>query len=188
MRWKALFYDNPTSNNNNSDTFGFRSRKCPPVIADMKHFENDVFSMVNSIEFRKISDPFQQQLQEDIKTIRSSTKAFIPADKTTNIYKLEKTSYDKLLHDNITSAYKKASSEAYNKINQEAKVLASTLKIGDRTECMAKRQAFITLKDHKDNFENKPSCRLINPAKSDIGVVSKSIVDRINTSIRSQTV
>jgi hypothetical protein len=71
MRWKALFYDNPTStsNNNNSDKFGFRSRKCPPVIADMKHFENDVFSMVNSIEFRKISDPFQQQLQQDIKII-----------------------------------------------------------------------------------------------------------------------
>jgi hypothetical protein len=115
------------------------------VIADMKHFENDVFSMVNSIEFRIISDPFQQQLQQDIKTIRSSNKAFIHADKTTNMYKLEKTSYDKLLHDNITSAYKKASSEAYNKINQEAKVLARTLKIGDRTECMAKRQAFITL-------------------------------------------
>jgi hypothetical protein len=64
---------------------------------------------------------------------------------TRGITKLEKNSYDKLLHDNITSAYKKASSEAYNKINQEAKVLASTLKIGDRTECMAKRQAFITL-------------------------------------------
>ena len=30
---------------------------------------------------------------------------------------------------------------------------------------MKKREAFISLKDHKENFENNPKCRLINPAK-----------------------
>ena len=33
---------------------------------------------------------------------------------------------------------------------------ATDLNIQDRVERMAEQQAFITLKDHKDNFENKP--------------------------------
>ena len=38
---------------------------------------------------------------------------------------------------------------------------------------MAKREASITLKDHKENFKNSLPCRLINPAKSEMGLVSK---------------
>ena len=52
---------------------------------------------------------------------------------------------------------------------------------------MAKTPAFISLKDHKDNFNNNPQCRLINPAKSNLGKVSKSIIDRINSDIRNLT-
>jgi len=52
---------------------------------------------------------------------------------------------------------------------------------------MAERQAYITLKGHKENFQNKPTCRLINPAKSEIGKISKQILDNINTSIRTRT-
>ncbi len=52
---------------------------------------------------------------------------------------------------------------------------------------MAERQAFITLKDHKENFENNPKCRLINPAKSEIGRISKKILEKINTTIRNTT-
>ena len=51
---------------------------------------------------------------------------------------------------------------------------------------MSRKQAFISLKDHKENFLNNPKCRLINPAKSDLGFVSKTILDRINNSIRSK--
>ena len=47
----------------------------------------------------------------------------------------------------------------------------------------ANKDAFITLKDHKPNFTNKPTCRLINPTKSEIGKVSKGILDRINSNI-----
>ena len=54
-------------------------------------------------------------------------------------------------------------------------------------EIMAKKQAFITLKDHKENFENNLPCRLINPAKSEMGLVSKQIIDRINNMTRSAT-
>ena len=50
---------------------------------------------------------------------------------------------------------------------------------------MKRREAFISLKDHKENFENNPICRLINPAKSDSGRISKSILDKLNTHLRS---
>ena len=48
---------------------------------------------------------------------------------------------------------------------------------------MKKRQAFISLKDHKENFEN-PKCRLINPAKSESVKLNKIIVDKINSNLR----
>ena len=50
---------------------------------------------------------------------------------------------------------------------------------------MKKREAFISLKDHKENFENNPKCRLMNPAKSDSGKISKSILDKLNTHFQS---
>ena len=40
--------------------------------------------------------------------------------------------------------------------------------------------AFITLKDHKKNFRSKPSCRLINPYKNEIGKISKIVLEKIN--------
>ena len=49
------------------------------------------------------------------------------------------------------------------------------------------KQAFITLKDHKTNFENNLPYRLINPAKSETGLVSKIILDRINNAVRAAT-
>ena len=50
---------------------------------------------------------------------------------------------------------------------------------------MKKREAFISLKDHKENFENNPKCRLTNPAKTDSGKISKLILDKLNTHLRS---
>ena len=108
------------------------------------------------------------------------------ADKTTNLYELEKTQCDKLLHSSITSTYKKADEKVIDDINLEVKELATSLNIEDRMECLAK-QAFITLKDHKENFKNNPTCRLINPAKSEMGLVSKQISERIITEMRSTT-
>ena len=83
--------------------------------------------------------------------------------------------YKELLNKNIHKAYKKAEKRQEAKINQEAKTIADRLELADRIETMARRDAFISLKDHKPNFNNSPACRLINPAKSDIGKVAKQI-------------
>ena len=44
---------------------------------------------------------------------------------------------------------------------------------------------FITLRDHKPNFLNNPKVCLLNPAKNKLGRISKSILDRINTSLQN---
>ena len=75
----------------------------------------------------------------------------------------------------------RGSEDNISEINNELKHIADKLSIGNRIECMKKREAFISLKDHKENFENNPKCRLINPAKSDSGKISKLILDKVNT-------
>ena len=52
--------------------------------------------------------------------------------------------------------------------NLEAKSISTKLKISDRVECIARTRAFLTLKDHKDNFHSNPTCRLINPSKTNL--------------------
>ena len=81
--------------------------------------------------------------------------------------------------------YKHGSEDNISEINNELKHIADKLSIGNRIECMKKREAFISLKDHKENFENNPKCRLINPAKSDSGKISKLILDKVNTRLRT---
>ena len=63
----------------------------------------------------------------------------------------------------------------------EAKNIAKKIQLSDRIECLVKTPAFITLRDHKDNyFQSSLHCRLINPSKSELGKVRKSIFENID--------
>ena len=44
---------------------------------------------------------FQEKLKHDITEIRNSNKVIVPADKTRNLYKMEKEDYNKFLSENI---------------------------------------------------------------------------------------
>ena len=54
-------------------------------------------------------------------------------------------------------------------------------------ESFSKCNAFITLKAHKENFQNHPKCRLYNPAKFEINKISKQHLDSINTEIQKKS-
>ena len=95
--------------------------------------------------------------------------------------------YNKLLTDNITKNYKLGNETTMEDINNELKDIAKQLGIDNRVEPMAQRQAFISLKDHKKDFENHSKCRLTNLAKSELGKVSKTYHDIINTKIGAAT-
>ena len=160
---------------------------CPPVVDELTEFENDMQLMIKNISFKRINNSFQTQLKNDIDDIKHSDKIFVPADKSRNIYKLEKDDYEKLLTENVTKTYKKSSRKKVYTINRNAKRLAEDLLIGDRVEKMYENEVYITIKDHKEDFPNKISCRLINPSKSDIGKISKQILDKMNFKIISET-
>ena len=58
-------------------------------------------------------------------------------------------------------------------------MLAYRLGIVDRVEKYNTKNCFITIKDQKSDLKTNPECRLINPAKAQIGRVSKIIVQDI---------
>ena len=68
----------------------------------------------------------------------------------------------------------------------EAKHISKKLELVNRIECLAKNTAFILLKDHKPNFQSSLRCRLISPSKSNIGKISKSILDKVNQNLRNK--
>ena len=47
-------------------------------------------------------------------------------------------------------------------------------------ERVDKSEAYITVKDHKEDFPHKPRFRVINPSKFELGKISKCILDNIN--------
>ena len=111
----------------------------------------------------------------------------INADKSRNIYKVSCENYKKYLVENITKTYKKSDKARVNSINKDTKKLAEKLKIADRMERMEESEAYITVKDHKEDFPHKPSFRLINPSKSELRKVNKRILDNINKYIIEHT-
>lgn len=189
MRWRAFFYlrsGSDETSEGQDEHYGFNSRRCPPQVEELKAFETDMGKLVKNIKFRKANDSFQNTLRREVTRIKNSEELFVPAAKTRNLYVLGREQHEKLLRENITKHYKAADQDAYDNINLEAQAISRNLGLADRMDTMAKAGAFISLKDHKDNFENSLPCRLINPAKSEMGLVSKRVLDNINSRLKAQ--
>ena len=191
MRWKAFFYNNDDasalSEHQKKETFGFRTSNSPPIVRELASFENDVYKLIASIKFRKVSNQFLDKLNADVNMIKTSNMAIVPADKTGNFYKLPVEEYQRLIDKSITADYRKAPEGTAQRINSEAADIASKLELKDRMKRFQTSQAFVLLKDHKPNFATKLPCRLINPAKSDIGKISKVILEKISAQLRKST-
>ncbi|GFR62873.1 hypothetical protein ElyMa_005469300 [Elysia marginata] len=187
LRWRAFFFLNPELVQPDKETFGFNSTRPPPFIPELKDFKNELAELIQNIKFKKTYNSFQAHLNRDIKSINNEKRLFIPADKTNNFYKIKPQDYEKLLSKSIQQEYSKSDTRTTDEITRIDKHIASTLSLADRINVTAKREAFITLKDHKENFKNKPTCRLINPCKPEIGKISKQILERINKDVREKT-
>ena len=72
MRQRAFCYLNQQKCDNEiKETFGCKSRKCPPPCSDLIHFEKDLSDMLTSLKFRHVKDSFQCELNEDIRKTKS---------------------------------------------------------------------------------------------------------------------
>ena len=116
--------------------------------------------------------------------IRTSEKTLTFADKTNNMYRLSKDQYIILLNNSITSIYKKSNNKIKKKINISERNIWKYKEVLQRMDINGESHSFITLKDHKENFQNNPSVRLINPAKNELGRWSKFIVQAMNKELR----
>ena len=68
-------------------------------------------------------------------------------------------------------------------INSQGKNILENKEVIKRMFINGKQNCFITLKDHKSKFQNNPTVRLLNPAKSELGRISKTILDKINVNL-----
>ena len=116
--------------------------------------------------------------------IRKSEKTMTFADKTNNMYKLSKDQYNMLLNNSITSTYKNSNNNIQKKTNISGRNILKVKEVLQRMDINGESNCFTTLKDHKENFQNNPSVRLINPAKNELGRLRKFIIQAMNKELR----
>ena len=106
------------------------------------------------------------------------------SDKSKNIYKIKPSKYQEILKSKITNNYKIDYNNTMEQIDKNTSKFASRLQIEDRLGKFKKKEAYILFKDHKPNFENKLPTRLINPSKTELGRISKFIIQNIVNSVK----
>ena len=148
-----------------------------------------MLDMIQSIQFKANHHPnnLQRKLGKDVKEILKDQHVLVKADKTTSYYKTTPEEYMRLLNKNVTKAYKKTDLNVPYVIATKDKQIAKKLGLDDRIEVSARRDSYIIMKDHKPDFVNNPVCRLINPSKTEIGAISKHLLDDISSKIIQAT-
>ena len=92
MRWKAVFF----INHSKKATEDCKQGRSPPQVKDLIQFEDDLVRIVKELKFCKVKNNFQKMLREDMKQVQTSKKTLTPADKTSNMYRLNKNNYQNL--------------------------------------------------------------------------------------------
>ena len=188
IRWRSFFFLNPNDTPNRRETFGFNTTSPAPHVDELKELENELFELTKNIKFKDVKDNnFQNDLKADVKNVEKVKELILAADKTNNFYKVKKEDHDVLLQKHITKDYKKAQEGAFENNTKADKRIATKLELQDRIYKTSKKQAFITLKDHKPSFNNNPTCRLLNPTKPELGKVSKHILANIVKVVNEKT-
>ena len=81
--------------------------------------------------------------------------------------------YQKYKAEAIQKSYKKCPPTKAAKMISEEKKIAEELALADGMEIPSKAEGYLTLKDHKTNYRNNPTFRLLNGNKSESGKVAK---------------
>ena len=184
MRWKVLCNSKKETNDIKTEWYEFKSSKIPKQVKELITFENDLIALVQNIGFRKTRNRFQKKIRKDIQLIKSSDKTVTFADETIKLKCLTKVEYDHMINNAITSKCNKVSNNIKKQINIDGKQILKNREVLNRLEKNGENNSFITLKDHKENFNNNQTVRLINPAKNEMGRISKAVLDTANKIIR----
>ena len=118
LRSKVIFFINNKDTNGrraSGSVYSLKINKCPLQIKELIPFEDDLVDLGKNIKFCKVRNNFQMKLPE----VCSSKKTLILAQKTSNMYRLEKEEYYLLLQNAVTATHKKSNKETPRKINCE---------------------------------------------------------------------
>ena len=202
MAWFAAMEMNKDESGEEEEVeyYGFKSGRAPPPegTAVIQEFMKKLVSLFTNVKFRRThSNKFQDELESWLSETTAEKKIIVPADKTRNLYKMTPKDYNKLLTDNVSSEYKKADSVRPDMVkdgNIKTKNWVTNIgkqgpELTRRMEVHTQENAFVTLKDHSEDFRAKKSleCRLIKPSKCDLGRISKRRLEIITQIIRSKT-
>ena len=98
MRWRAFHFLKPNLNKASKETFGLNTTKAPPSVIELKPLQDGLCEIARKLKFRDVKDHFQNKLKDDLKQIKDEKKVIVAADKTRNVYKMEKDRYRELLN------------------------------------------------------------------------------------------
>ena len=187
MRWAAYFFLNPDKVPAHKNWYGFKSNNPAPYVKELKDFQDDLLKLTKNLEFRTSQNDFMDELNRDLEKIDETQKVIVNADKTSNKYLIEKDDYIELLEKNIQDDYKKENLQNMEKVTIEHQKIVKNLELEERVFETTPRSAFLTVKDHKDDFINNTKCRLLNPTKPEVGKISKKILEHVVNVVKSKS-
>ena len=111
LRWKENFFEKPDQPiSNNSTNFCFKSNVTLPQNEKLTPFEDGLYDMVRSIEFKSVRNISHSTLTEDLNNIKFSRNLLVFAE-------MPPDQHETLLNNNITKMYRKADSNAKRNID-----------------------------------------------------------------------
>ena len=111
LRWKENFFEKPDQPiSNNSTNFCFKSNVTLPQNEKLTPFEDGLYDMVRSVEFKSVRNIFHSTLRDDLNNVKFSRNLLVFAE-------MPPDQHETLLNNNITKMYRKADSNAKRNID-----------------------------------------------------------------------
>ena len=95
------------------------------------------------------------------------------------MYRLNKNDYQNLLINAIITTYGKTNKNTGTKVNKESIKSAKQADILDKIKMNGTGNSFVNLKDHKENFINHTTTRLINPSRNEKEMEKQDKCDQV---------
>ena len=133
-RWRSLFALNgdATPDHNHPDipdmmekkeNYGFRSGNAAPMLPILQGFEKEFWAIIKNVKFHNRTNKFQNMMKRDLNQLKEMEKVVVFADKSNNMYCVNKNEYLNEIKNNITSEYKKSSSTKVDEVNKKAALI-----------------------------------------------------------------
>ena len=187
MCWHAAIVLGIIKKPQEKETYGFNTLKPAPRVPQLDGFKEKMHDLVQKLEFQNSTNNLQKKMKKELKKMKNENKLIVKADKSNKYYKMDVEDYSQLIRRDINKEYKKGKENNVKDVTKGDKKIAEKLKLEDRIFSTSKREAFLTLKDHKENFVNNKPTRLINPTKSEIGKISKKILESVRDVVKEKT-